>query len=84
MSRDSARLDDYHVICDFSGFKCWASETALTWNKLRVHRRFLGEEAVRQPQDLVRGVRDDPSVPNPRPEGTDTFVTANQVTPSSL
>jgi hypothetical protein len=79
-----ARLGDYRVICDMSGFKCWASETAMTWNGYRVHRRFLGSEARRHPQDLVRGVPDNQVVPNPRPESTDVFLAYNAVTPSSL
>lgn len=84
MSGYEQRIGDFRVICDYSGFKCWASETAMTWDGYRVHRRFIGQEASRHPQDLVRGVPDDPSVKNPRPEGTDVFLTPNQVTPSSL
>lgn len=79
-----AHLGDYRVACDYSGFKCWASETAKTWDGYRVLRRFLGSEYARHPQDLVKGVRDDQSVPDPRPEGSDTFLEPGDVTPSSL
>lgn len=75
---------DYRVICDASGFMCWASETAMTWDRRRVLRRFLGQEASRHPQELVKGVRDNQSVPNPRPEATDVFLGLNDVTPASL
>lgn len=84
MADHEQRVGDYRVICDFSGFKCWASETVQTWNNLRVHRRFVGEEQARHPQDLVKGVRDDPSVPNPRPPGTDVFVAPGDVTAADL
>lgn len=78
-----SRLGDYRVICDFSGFKCWASETGMTWDGYRVLKRFLGSEYTRHPQDLVRGVADDPSVRNPRPEAPDTFLAA-RVLPTDL
>jgi len=65
---------DYRVLCDASGSKVWASETALTWDRRRVHRRFLGQEATRHPQEFVRAVRDNQSVPNPRPESADQFI----------
>jgi hypothetical protein len=81
---DEQRIGDFRVLCDYSGFKVWASETVMTWNGFRVHRRFAGKEQFRHPQDLVRGVNDDPSVKNPRPEPADTFLNPGDVTPSSL
>jgi hypothetical protein len=83
MSGYEQRPDDYRVLCDFSGFKVWASETVLTWNKMRVHRRFVGEEQQRHPQELVRGIPDRQSVQNPRPEPEDTFL-SSPVTAASL
>lgn len=76
-----AKLGDYNAICDLSGFKCKASETVRRWDGLRVLKRFSEE---RQPQDFVRGVRDDPSVPWARPEQTDTFLAVGDVTPGDL
>lgn len=84
MSGYEQRLGDYRVICDASGFKCWASETVKTWDGRRVLRRFVGEETQRHPQDFVRGVREDVSVPDPRPEAPDTFLSPGDVTPDSL
>lgn len=84
MSGYEQRPGDFRVVCDLSGFKCWASETVMTWNHLRVHRRFVGSEATRHPQDMVRGVADDQSVRNGRPEAADVFLAVNAVTPSSL
>lgn len=72
---------DYNVICGLSGFKCKASETVLRWDGLRVLRRFSEE---RQPQDFVRGVKDNSTVPWARPEQADTFVAVGAVTPGSL
>lgn len=79
--RGETRLGDYHVICDRSGFKCWASQTVVQWDGLRVFKPFAEE---RQPQDFVRGVKDDQTVWNPRPEGTDTFLAPGDVTPEDL
>lgn len=75
-----ARKGDWNCICQIPGFKCKASETVLRWDGLRVLRRFAEE---RQPQDFVKGVKDDPSVPWTRPETTDTFL-ASPVRPEDL
>jgi hypothetical protein len=72
--KGEARLGDHLVICDRSGFKVWASECIREWNGLLVHRDHA--DRFRQPQDFVRGVKDDPSVRNPRPEATDTFLSS--------
>lgn len=81
---DEQRVGDFRRICDFSGFKVWNSECVRTWNGLVVHRRFVGSETQRHPQEFVRGVRDDQSVPNPRPEPADTFLAPGDVTPGDL
>lgn len=75
-----ARLDDYRVICDASGFKCWASETAIQWDGARVLKRFLDN---RNPQDFVRAVPDNQRVNNPRAEPPDQFI-SSPVLPSDL
>ena len=72
MKETRAKLGDWLAICDLSGFECKASETVLRWDGLRVLRRFSEE---RQPQDFVRGVKDNPSVPWTRPETPDAFIT---------
>lgn len=79
--RGEQRLNDFRVICDRSGFKCWASETTMTWDGLRVLRRF---SEARHPQDFARGVADDQRVTNPRPEAADTFLAAGDVTQDDL
>lgn len=78
------RIGDYRVVCDYSGMNCWASETVQTWNGYRVHRRFVGQEQQRHPQDLVRGKPDNQSVPWTRPVVADVYLSPGDVTPSSL
>lgn len=77
----TAVLGDWKCICDISGFECLASETVLRWDGLRVLKRF---SETRQPQDFVRGVRDNPAVPWTRPEQADTFLEPGGVTAESL
>lgn len=74
---EGARLDDYHLYCDASGFKCWASETVVQWDGARVLARFADK---RNPQDFVRAVPDDQRVPNPRPEPADVYLGENILT----
>lgn len=69
------------AICDFSGFKVPADELARNWDGQMVHRRFADK---RNPQDFVRGVRDDQRHPNPQPEAADVFLSTNEVTADSL
>lgn len=61
---------DYYVICDYSGFKCLASDTRMTWDGYRVRKDFW---EARNPQDIVRARRDSQAVPNPRPWQPDVF-----------
>lgn len=67
------RVGDYLVLCDRSGFVGWASDTVIEWNGLRVLKRFA---EARHPQDMVRGVPDDQTVQNARPEPDDVFLSA--------
>lgn len=54
-----------------SGFKVPLSELQKQWDGEMVSRRFIDK---RNPQDFVRGVKDDPSLPFARPETTDAFA----------
>lgn len=84
MSRDGfrgeQRIGDWKVICDQSGFQCWASETVLQWDGQRVLKRYAEQ---RQPQDFVKGVADRQNVPWTRPEAPDTFI-SSPVRPEDL
>ena len=73
------RPGDYYIIDDITGTKRRASDALLQWDNLLTGPSSF---SPRQPQDLVVGVRDDQSVPMPRPRQanqftvTGTFVTA--------
>ncbi len=65
------RPGSYYVTDDRTGFPQRSERTRKEWNGLRV------DETVwepRQPQDLVRGVKDQQSVPDARPLAPNVFV----------
>lgn len=59
---------DHKAICDRCGFLFKASELKKTWDGFYVCREDF---ETRHPQDFLKGVKDDPSVPWTRPESTD-------------
>lgn len=62
---------DWNFYCDLCGKKAKASNGVKTWDGFYVcayHKEF------RNPQDFVRGVRDDPTPPWTRPEPADVFL----------
>ena len=71
---------DYNAICEVCGFKFKASELRRRWDGLMVCSE---DWEIRQPQDFVRGVRDQRPLPFTSPEDTDTFVNPGDVTPNS-
>lgn len=78
---EEARLGDFRVICDRSGFKVWASQTVIEpVTGLRVLRRFADPINPLDTPPVIRGER---PVPNPRPEGADAYLSA-PVLPSDL
>lgn len=62
---DYYRSGDWNYFCDLCGAKTKSSDSMLTWNGLRVCRHH---KEIRNPQDFLRGVKDDQSVPWSRPE----------------
>ena len=54
----------FYRICDRTGFAIRAERTQMEWQNLIVDRRVY---EARQPQDFVKGVADNQTVPNPRP-----------------
>ncbi|NIW96980.1 MAG: hypothetical protein GWN13_01800 [Phycisphaerae bacterium] len=78
---DKYRPGDYYIQCDYSGFKIRRSQAKKKWDGLLVDRRFW---EIRHPQDFVRGIKDRQAVPDPRPEGDDTFLSTNEVTQDDL
>ena len=61
----------FYRICDMTGFKVRSFRTKKQWNNIIV--RDQSWEA-RQPQDFVRGVRDEQNAPEPRPRAVNTFL----------
>lgn len=68
-------------ICDRCGFERALSSLKEEWTGLKVCKDCWDP---RHPQDFVRGVRDDQSVPNPRPEPNDVFIGPGDVSPDDL
>jgi len=71
-------MDDKHYvpgsfyrIDDRTGFKRRAYRTRKEWTGLIVDRQVW---EARQPQDFVKGVFDDQTVPQPRPRSPNTFI----------
>lgn len=62
---------DFYRIDDRSGFKVRARRTRKEWTNLIVDQKLW---EPRHPQDFVKGVIDDQSVPEPRPRQTDVFL----------
>lgn len=54
-----------------SGFKVPLSNLERQWDNQLIDRRFIDK---RNPQDFVRGIKDDQSLPYSRPESPDVFV----------
>lgn len=75
---------DPNIACDFSGFKVKMSQTVRTWDGFRVYWKFVGEEAVRHPQDRVRGRVDRQVVSDARPEPAAVFLDVGDVTEGDL
>lgn len=61
----------FYRICERTGFKTRSYKTNMEWTG-----RIVRDQSFepRQPQDFVTGVRDDQTVPNPRPRSIDTFI----------
>ena len=62
---------DFWRICDRCGGKFRQSETRKTWDGFWV---CLSDWEPRHPQDFVKGKTDKQSVPEPRPEPADVFI----------
>jgi hypothetical protein len=61
----------FYRICDRTGFAFRAERTQSEWQGLIVSRKVW---EIRQPQDYVRGVPDDQTVPYARPRSPNPFV----------
>lgn len=69
-------LGKWLVICDRCGFKRMSDEVIKTWDNLIVCKPTIktGCYETRHPQDFVRAVKEDPSVPYTRSQPADVFT----------
>lgn len=69
------------VICDRCGFKRMNDEVVQTWDKYIVCKPSIKQGCFehRHPQDFIRPVKDDPSVPFTRREPADVFVEVDTI-----
>ena len=67
---------DWLAICDRCGFKFHASKLRKTWDGLMVDAACF---ETRNPQDLMRPIKDDPSVPWTRADA-DSVTTSDGMT----
>jgi hypothetical protein len=72
---DYLLIGSYNAICDQCGFKFKNISMRTQWDGLRVCKDCF---EVRQPQDFVRGVKDEQSVPIARPDSEPTFTEVAQ------
>lgn len=79
--RDYYLKGSYNKICDICGQKFKAHECRMQWNNLQACRVCFEK---RNPQDFVKGVKDDQRVPIARPDAKpDKFITT-PITPEDL
>lgn len=62
---------DWNAICDLCGFKFKASQLRRRWDGMRVCPEDYEE---RHPQDFLKGIKDNPSVPWTRPDSDETPI----------
>ena len=81
MTRDYYADGDWNVIADCCGRKRKRSQCRKQWDNAIV---CIEHWEPRQPQDKLRAFKDVQSVPDPRPEPTDRFVSVNEVSAEDL
>lgn len=72
MSQDYYKLGDWNALCEVCGQKFKASELRKRWDGAWVCQR---DWEPRHPQDFVKGVKDNQSVPWARPDNQNTNPT---------
>jgi hypothetical protein len=68
---DFYKSGNWNFFCDLCGRKQKSARAMFTWNGLYVCKHH---KEIRNPQDFLRGVKDDQTVPWSRPEATDIFL----------
>ncbi len=82
MPSTSFKKGTWKAVCDRCGFDYHADQLKKTWDNFYVCKECW---EPRHPQDFVKGVKDDPSVPWTRPEQTSTETdTSGWATPTTV
>lgn len=79
--RPEVRPGTWTVVDDRSGFRLLNTQVQFEWNGLLVWSKIW---EIRQPQDYLRGIPDNMSVPYARPMQEPTFLETNAVQPGDL
>lgn len=79
--RPQIQPGQWNVLCDRTGFRLPNHMLRFEWNNLLVWDRVW---EIRQPQDLLRGISDNMSVPYGRPKLQPSFLQPNEITPGDL
>jgi hypothetical protein len=79
-AKDYYSHGNYNVICDLCGQKHKSTEVRMQWNNLLACNTCF---EPRNPQDFVKGIRDDQRVPIARPDSNPKFITT-QISPEDL
>lgn len=69
--RSRLKLGQWNVTCDLTGFRMKSGKVVRRWDGMMVRR---GSSEARHPQDFLRSVPDDMSVPFSRPVPAPTFI----------
>ena len=72
---------DALAICDLCGFRFYHSQLKKRWDGLMVCGPDFEE---RHPQDTIKGIKEKLFIDDARPEGSNTFLTATEVTADDL
>ena len=68
---DRLKLGEWNAVCDLTGFKMKASQVVRRWDGFMVRKRST---EARHPQDFLRAVPEDVSVPFSRAPASLTFI----------
>ena len=75
---DYYKPGDWNALCDICGFKYKMSELKETWDG---YQACPQDWNIRQPQDYVKGVQDNQSVPVSWPDPPNIFVPESETGP---
>ncbi len=62
----------HKFICDVDGFQYYSEDKVQRWDGAIVHKMNTEQ---RHPQDLIKAVREDTSIKDPRPDREPIFIT---------